>query len=510
MVVGRTTIILLDSNLPENQPEDRDLTQKLYQGGDENRLCQEWILGVGGVRVLRALGLSPTAWHANEGHAAFMMVERVREYLEEGLALDEAVARVRANGVFTTHTPVPAGHDTFSTEQIDRTLNHYWETMGIDRDTFLAFGRPPDNGEGSFHMTACAMRLSRYVNGVAERHGEVTRGNWRELWPGRKVEEVPIFHITNGVHLSSWMAWRIMDLLDDHLGAGWAQRMDDADFWKGVLAIDDHALCEAHKQLKGYLFSFIREKARQRWRDEWKEAMHLVGAGTLLNPSALTIGFARRFATYKRSDLIFRDEERLLKLLTNPWRPVQIVFAGKAHPADEAGKGMLQRVYSYSRDPRFEGRIAFIQDYDLNSADRLVQGVDLWLNLPVVPMEASGTSGMKAALNAIPQVSTLDGWWAEGYTGLNGWALPVSTGYPDPDAADAENLYSLLEREVVPLFYDRDKDGISRGWVFRMKHALFKAGSSFTASRMLKEYAERCYIPASRGSLEGDDPPVGG
>ena len=510
MFVGRTSIILLDSNLEENEPTDRDLTQKLYQGGDENRLCQEWILGVGGVRVLKAIGIHPQAWHANEGHAAFMMVERVREYLEAGTPLQDAVARVRSNGVFTTHTPVPAGHDRFSAEQIDQALHQYWGAMGIDRETFLSFGAPPNHGPGTFHMTACAMRLSRYVNGVSEKHGRVTRENWAPLWPGRNPDEVPVSHITNGVHLSSWMAWRTMDLLDDHLGQGWAYRMEDQEFWKRVLGIDDDALSAAHKQLKGHLFSFIREKARKRWRDEWHESMHLVGAGTLLDPAALTIGFARRFATYKRADLIFRDEERLLKLLTNPWRPVQIIFAGKAHPADDAGKQMLQRVYSYTRDPRFEGRLAFLQDYDLNSADRLVQGVDLWLNLPVVPMEASGTSGMKAALNAIPQVSTLDGWWAEGYTGLNGWALPLTSGYPDSDAADAENLYSLLEREVVPLYYERDKAGLSRGWLFRMKHALFTAGARFTASRMIKEYTEKCYIPATQGQLEGDDPPTGG
>jgi glycogen phosphorylase len=508
MVVGRTTIILLDSNLPENQPEDRDLTQKLYQGGHEARLCQEWILGVGGVRVLRAMGLHPDVWHANEGHAAFMMVERVREFLEQGLPLDEAVARVRANGVFTTHTPVPAGHDTFSIEQVEHTLGHYWKTPGIDRETFLSFGEHPEIDHNTFHMTACGMHLSRYVNAVSEKHGRVTRQNWAKLWPGRKAKDVPIFHITNGVHLSSWMAWRMMDLLDGHLGPGWAERMSDREFWEGVLNLDDHALCDAHRQLKGYLFSFIREKARKQWREKKEEAMDLVGAGTLLNHSVLTIGFARRFATYKRADLFFRDEQRLLKLLTNPWRPVQIIFAGKAHPADEEGKRMLQRVYSYTRDPRFEGRIAFLQDYDLNSADRLLPGVDLWLNLPVIPMEASGTSGMKAALNAIPQLSTLDGWWAEGYTGLNGWALPVSSGYPDPDSADAENLYTMLEREVVPLFYERDKDGLSRGWLLRMKHALLEAGSRFTAARMVREYTKQAYVPSFEGTLEGDDPPI--
>ncbi len=507
MVVGRTTIILLDSNLPENQPEDRDLTQKLYQGGHENRLCQEWILGVGGVRVLRAMDIHPDIWHANEGHAGFMMVERVREYLEQGLALEEAVARVRATGVFTTHTPVPAGHDTFSSEQVEHTLGHYWEISGIDRETFLAFGRHPEIDHDTFHMTACGMHLSRYVNGVSEKHGVVTRENWSKLWPGRKAKDVPIFHITNGVHLSSWMAWRVMDLLDGHLGPGWAERMHEREFWEGVLNLDDHALWDTHEQLKGHLQSFIREKARKQWREKTEEAMDLVAAGTLLNHQTLTIGFARRFATYKRSDLIFQDAERLLKLLTNPWRPVQIIFAGKAHPADEKGKRMLQRVYSYTRDPRFEGRIAFLQDYDLNSADRLLQGVDLWLNLPRIPMEASGTSGMKAALNAIPQVSTLDGWWAEGYTGMNGWALPVSTGHPDPDAADVEALYTLLEREVVPLFYERDRDGIPRGWLVSMKHALLEAGLRFTAARMVREYTERAYIPCFEGRTDGDEPP---
>ena len=289
MMVGRTPILLLDSNLEENQPDDRDLTQKLYQGGHENRLCQEWILGVGGVRVLRALGINPDAWHANEGHAAFMMVERVREFLEDRVPLSDAVAKVRASGIFTTHTPVPAGHDSFVAEQIDHTLGHYWSETGIDRGTFLSLGAQPGDRNGTFHMTACGMRLSRYVNAVAQKHGVVTRRNWKTLWPGREEDRVPIGHVTNGVHLTSWMAWRMMDLLDQHLGPHWAGRMHDREFWKQVLELDDHRLCEAHKQLKGFFFSFVREQARQRWRDEWKEAAHIVGAGTLLDPNALTI-----------------------------------------------------------------------------------------------------------------------------------------------------------------------------------------------------------------------------
>jgi starch phosphorylase len=299
-----------------------------------------------------------------------------------------------------------------------------------------------------------------------------------------------------------------MDLLDQELGHGWQVKMHDNEFWKQVLELDDHRLCEAHKQLKSFFLNFVREQARQRWRDEWKEAIHMVGAGTLLASSSLTIGFARRFATYKRADLIFRDRDRLQKLLTNPWRPVQIVFAGKAHPADDAGKAVLQRVYSFSRDPEFEGRIAFIEDYDLNSSDRILQGVDLWLNLPTVPLEASGTSGMKAALNGIPQLSTLDGWWAEGYTGLNGWALPLSTDARDPDAADAASLYELLEREIVPLYYQRDPSGLARGWLQRMKHALYEAGRNFTAARMMRAYVNDYYAPAFRGTRDGDDPPT--
>ncbi len=507
MMVGRTPIILLDSNLEENEPEDRDLTQKLYQGGHENRLCQEWILGVGGVRVLRALGIHPDAWHANEGHAGFSMVERVKEYLDEGVGMEEAVSRVRATSIFTTHTPVPAGHDAFSAQQVDHTLGHYWGDVGLDRETFLSFGAHPVETD-TFHMTACGMRLSRHVNGVARKHGAVTRKNWSILWPDRPQAKVPIGHVTNGVHLTSWMAWRMMDLLDEQLGPDWMARMEEPGFWEGVLEMDDRALCDAHKQLKYFFLNFVREQARERWRDKWKEAVHMVGAGTLLDPKCLTIGFARRFATYKRADLIFHDRERLRKLLTNPWRPVQLVFAGKAHPADDRGKTILQRVFSFSRDPAFEGRIAFLEDYDLNSSDRILQGVDLWLNLPVVPMEASGTSGMKAALNGIPQLSTLDGWWDEGYTGMNGWALPPTVDAQDPDAEDAAKLYRILEKEVIPLYYDRDSEGLARGWVERMKHALYEAGKHFTAARMVREYAEAYYQPALQGIREGDDPPT--
>lgn len=508
IAVGSVPLFLLDTALEMNAPADRELTQKLYGGGQELRLLQEWILGVGGVRVLRAVGVDPCAWHANEGHAAFMMVERVREFLAEGVSYEDAVARVRATSVFTTHTPVPAGHDMFSPDQVEGVLGPVWEEVGVDRSTFLSFGGHPVMNHGLFHMTVAAMRLSAHVNGVSERHGRETREIWKDLWPSRPVRDIPIGHVTNGVHLSTWMAHPLINLLDEHLGPGWMERTGDPELWDRVLDLDPARMWYTHRRLKHILLDFIREEARLRWRDHWREAVHLVGAGTLLGPQPLTIGFARRFATYKRADLLFRDPERLRRILTNPWKPVQLIFAGKAHPADQAGKEVLQRVYSNTRDPGFEGRITFLEDYEMHLAHRLVQGVDLWMNLPTVPLEASGTSGMKAALNGVPSLSTLDGWWAEGYTGENGWSIPLPLPGEDVDAHDAEQLYTLLEQQVVPLFYERTEEGIPLRWVERMKHALWVAGERFTTRRMVRDYAERYYVPAIRGESAPDDPPT--
>jgi starch phosphorylase len=506
--VGRVQLCLLDTNLPENHPEDRELTYQLYSGGKEHRLRQEWVLGVGGVRVLRALGVTPSGWHANEGHAAFMMVERLREHLAEGLDLDTAMQKVRAHSVFTTHTPVPAGHDMFAPELVDAVCGDY-ERMGMDRATFLSLGRHPELDQGRFHMTAAAIRLARYVNGVSKRHGRVTKRLWTSLWPGREVTHVPVGSVTNGVHLGSWTNHRWVELLEGVFGERWDESPPSAEDWDRVLELDDALVWRTHEVLKKTLLAFCREQSRERWRTLWKEAAHLVGAGTLLSPEPLTIGFARRFATYKRGYLLFRDEERLRRLLTNPRRPVQLVFAGKAHPADDDAKATLQRVWRASRDARFEGRVAFVEDYDMHVAHRLAQGVDLWLNLPRVPMEASGTSGMKAALNCVPQLSTLDGWWAEGFNGRNGWAIPTSEGSEEEvDAADHASLFDLLDREVVPAYYKRDENGIPRAWVMRMKEALRVAGRQFTTRRMVKEYVEWYYVPAVQGLTEGDDPPT--
>jgi glycogen phosphorylase len=508
MLVGRVPVYLLDTNLEQNHEEDRDLTAKLYIGGPEVRLKQEWILGVGGVRVLRALGVDPAAWHANEGHAAFMMVERVRELTTKGIPFDDATHEVRARSVFTTHTPVPAGHDTFTFEDLARCSGDIWTELGVSKETFFEIGTHPTEEPGRFHMTVAALRLSKHVNAVSRRHGDVSRQIWASLWPDRDATSVPIGHITNGVHAQTWMAREIADLLDQQLGADWTERMTDVALWESVRDMDDATLWRTHVKLKVALMNFIREEARRRWVRYWKEATHVVGAGTLLNPDVLTIGFARRFATYKRADLIFRDIDRLRSLLVNSARPVQIIFAGKAHPADTPGKEVLRAVYGFTRDAKLEGRVAFIEDYELHLAHRLVQGVDLWLNLPRVPMEASGTSGMKAGLNGVPQLSTLDGWWHEAYEGLNGWAIPPASTRATPDEWDAERLYRLLEDQVVPAFYTRDDQGIPREWVQKMKHALRVSGQQFTARRMVMNYVRQSYAPAMVGDGGPDDPPT--
>ena len=508
MRVGRVAVYLLDTDLELNAAEDRGLTSKLYTGGPDVRLKQEWILGVGGVRVLRAVGVEPAAWHANEGHAAFMLVERVREHCLAGVPFQEAVATVRSTSVFTTHTPVPAGHDSFDFAKVELCTGAIWTEMGVEKEALLNLGKHPTENQTQFHMTVCALRLSRYVNGVARKHGEVSRQIWAPLWPERETSRIPIGHVTNGVHKATWMAREYMDLFDHELGHDWHLHVGEPAFWERILDIDDAKLWQTHVDLKTGMMNFVREEARRRWARHWKEASHVVGAGTLLNPTALTIGFARRFATYKRANLLFQDAERLRSLLVDPARPVQIIFAGKAHPADGPGKEVLKSVFGFTRDARFEGRVAFIEDYELHLAHRLVQGVDLWMNLPRVPLEASGTSGMKAALNGVPQLSTLDGWWHEGYDGLNGWAIPPASSRATPDAWDAEHLYRLLEEQVVPLYYTRDDRGIPHGWLQKMKHAIRVAGQQFTSRRMLQNYARQYYVPAMRGNAQRDDPPT--
>jgi starch phosphorylase len=498
MMVGAVPVYLLDTNLEVNDPDDRSLSSKLYAGGPEMRIRQEWVLGVGGVRLLRKLGIETAAWHANEGHAVFMLVERVRELLAQGRTLTDAVAQVRASSSFTTHTPVPAGHDVFGRGQVAQCIAGYLDGGELDEETFFSLGHHPQHDHGTYHMTAAGIRLAGRVNGVSRLHGEETRRVWRVLWPERELEKVPVTHVTNGVHLATWMANPMMDMLDRELGDGWGSRLEDPALLERVLDLDAVALWNVHVRLKSQLLEYVREEARRRWRRRWKEPRHLVASGTLLSPEALTIGFARRFATYKRADLVFMDPDRLRNLVTDERRPVQIVFAGKAHPADEDGKRILQQVYRFANDPEFEGRIAFLENYDMHVAHWLVQGVDLWLNLPRVPLEACGTSGMKAGLNAVPQLGTLDGWWAEGSTGKNGWCIPIGP-REGVDAHDAGHVYELLKEEIAPAFFERDERDVPVRWVQTMRHALKETLGRFTARTMLRRYAHDFYVPSMRG-----------
>jgi glycogen phosphorylase len=498
--LGRVKLYLLDTDLEENAPWDRELSARLYGGDRETRIQQEIILGIGGVRALKAMGSAPAVWHLNEGHAAFVVLHRIRDLIEQGDSFESALEEVRRTTIFTTHTPVPAGHDAFPFNLVETHLAGAWGTLGDYRDAFLALGHY-DNGSGPlFNMTALALRTAGSVNAVSQLHGQVTRDMWGPIWPGVADADRPVRAITNGVHAPTWLSAEMTRLFDEYLPAGWRDRHDDPAAWAPILEIPDEALWAVRQSLRQYLFAFIRERARARWKEEHVSAARVVAAGTLLDPNALTIGFARRFTGYKRPELIFRNPDRLLAILNQRRRPVQIVFAGKAHPADETGKHHLQQVYRRAIDPLFGGRIAFVDDYDLHVAHFLVQGCDIWMNNPRKPLEASGTSGMKASLNGVPHLSIGDGWWAEGYTGNNGWLIDTpDTGDPDAqDAVDVEALYDLIERELVPTFYDRDGNGIPSRWLSFVRNAIASVAPRFSARRMVKEYAESLYGPAMR------------
>ena len=497
--LGRVKLYLLDTDLEENAPWDRELSARLYGGDRETRIQQEIILGIGGVRALKALDSTPTVWHLNEGHAAFVVLQRIRDHIEAGLSFDQGLDEVRRTTVFTTHTPVPAGHDAFPFSLVETHLAGCWGTLGEYRDRFMQLGAY-DNGSGpQFNMTALALRAAKGVNAVSQLHGVVTREMWGPIWPGVADDARPVRAITNGIHMPTWLSTEMSRLFDEYLPADWRDRHDEPGVWSGVHDIPDEALWAARNALRQYLFQFIRERARERWREEQVNAARVVAAGTLLDPGALTIGFARRFTGYKRPELIFHNPERLQAILNAARRPVQIVFAGKAHPADETGKHHLQQVYRRAIDPAFGGRSAFVDDYDLHVAHFLVQGCDVWLNNPRKPLEASGTSGMKASINGVPHLSIGDGWWAEGYTGHNGWLIDAGdAGDADAqDAADAARLYDLLENEIVPSFYDCD-NGIPTRWLSFVRHAIVSVAPRFSARRMVKEYVEHLYAPAMR------------
>ncbi|MCF6277837.1 MAG: alpha-glucan family phosphorylase [Anaerolineales bacterium] len=496
--VGRIPLYLMDSDVPLNNPEDRKLTARLYWSDINLRISQEVLLGIGGVRVMRALGHNPGVWHMNEGHAAFQILERARELVAAGKSFAEAIAETRNNNVFTTHTPVPAGNDEFPLWMIDKYLAALWPELGLSRDEFVDLARNQQSWGETFSMGVLALRYSDGRNGVSELHGRVARGMWHFLWPDVAEDDVPISYVTNGVHAPTWLARRLGVLYSRHLGPDWLDRLDDHALWDEIDRVPDAALWEVHNHLKRKLVFYMMERTRTRWMQGGFHPVQAIASGALLDPYVLTIGFARRFATYKRASLILSDLDRILGLLNRPNQPLQIIFAGKAHPADEPGKQLIQEVYRAVKKAENGGRLVFLEDYDMNVARYLVQGVDVWLNTPRRPNEASGTSGMKAAMNGALNFSVLDGWWREAYNGRNGWAIgdDLAPDTESQDENDIRSLYATLENEIIPLYYERDSRNIPVQWVKMMKNILRTITPQFSMRRMVKEYVENLYIPA--------------
>jgi glycogen phosphorylase len=500
--VGRCDLLLLDSNVAGNAPEDRDLTSRLYGGDGRVRIRQELLLGVGGFRALRAMGITPSVLHINEGHSAFAVLEAIRSRMqEEGLGFDEAARRVSREVVFTTHTPVPAGHDRFHRSLIEEHLGPLGDALHISADRLMSFGQEnPSNPYEEFCMTILGLKLSRRANAVSALHGEVSRAMWTGLYPDKSEDAVPIGHITNGVHVPTWLAPQMFRLYDRHFGPGWHEHSSDARIWEEIEKVDDGELWETHLSLKSQLLEFVRARAVEQGkrRAEAPEANRRV-----FSPDALTIGFARRFATYKRANLILADIERLASMVNDPKRPVQFIFAGKAHPRDDPGKRVLQEIAELMRHRQFADKFTFVEDYDINVGRYLVQGVDVWLNNPRRPFEASGTSGQKVVLNGGLNLSVLDGWWAEAYDGLNGFAIGdgrTHSQWDIHDTRDGDDLYRVLYEEVIPLYYQRDQYGLPRGWIKRMKRTIRTLGWRFNADRMVMDYALHCYVPAAGGT----------
>jgi starch phosphorylase len=502
--VGRVSLYLLDSNVEGNKPEDRELTSRLYGGDERTRIRQELLLGVGGVKALRALGITPGVYHLNEGHSAFGSLEVIREYMhDDGLSFDDALRDVAQKSVFTTHTPVPAGHDRFDGSLVEEHLGPLRDQLGISYEQLMGLGRvEPQNEHESFCMTVVGLKLSRRANAVSALHGHVSRRMWAHLWPWRVEEEVPIGHITNGVHIPSWLAWQMTQLYDRHFPAGWMANMGESTAWQQIYSVDPGELWETHNALKNLMLQFVRRRVSRQCRRRGESEEAVETARNLLDPSVLTIGFARRFATYKRASLLLYDIDRLFELINGKDRPVQIVFAGKAHPKDEPGKQFIQRIAKTRHNHRFNNRIVYVEDYDINVCRHLIQGVDVWLNNPRRPLEASGTSGQKAVLNGALNMSVLDGWWAEAYDGANGFAIGNGRTHVSDeimDRRDAESMYSVLEEQLVPMFYERDIDGLPQRWIKTMMNSIATLAWRFSAHRMVMDYTRSSYVPAAGG-----------
>lgn len=503
--VGRVPLYLLDTNIPVNTPADRDITDQLYGGDLEMRIKQEILLGIGGYRALEALGVTPTVFHMNEGHSAFLSLERTRRLMQSGqLSFAEARELASASLVFTGHTPVEAGHDYFPPDLVDRYFGEYARQLGLARNDFLALGRRNANdGNEAFCMTILALRMAAFSNGVSKLHGNVSREMWRAIWPGVPLDEVPIGHVTNGVHFRSWISAEMNQLYDRYLGPDWSNHPGDAALWRRADTIPAEELWRTHERRRERLVAFARRRLREQLERRGGSQSELDAADEVLDPEALTIGFARRFATYKRATLLLRDAERLTRLLNDPQRPVQIIYAGKAHPRDDEGKRLIQQIVNLARRPEIRRRIVFLEDYDMAVSRCLVQGCDVWLNTPLRPMEASGTSGMKAAANGALNVSTLDGWWDEAWresdSALIGWAIGDGEHNPDrdyQDQLDAEALYHLLENDVVQAFYERGRDHLPRRWIARMKVSLSRLCREYNTHRMVQQYACQFYMMA--------------
>lgn len=504
--VGRVPLYLLDTDYEKNPKEVREITGQLYGGDREMRIRQEIVLGVGGVKLLKALSIDPGVIHINEGHSAFLLFEKMREYIEDhNLSSEEAFQLVKNSCVFTTHTPVPAGNEMFSNELVMKYFEPMSKKLGFTKEAFLKLGSFPvkeikPGSPENFSMTILALRMSNKANGVSRLHATVSREMWSGIWPGLPRKEVPITHITNGIHTNTWISYEFAGLFDRYLGSSWKDEPADHTIWSRVTHIPDAELWRSHERRRERLVSFARARLRHQLERRGASQKTISYADEVLDPEALTIGFARRFASYKRGDLIFRDLERIKKILTNKENPVQIIIAGKAHPQDNNGKEIIKQIVNLSKDPELRHKVVFLEDYDMNVAHYLVQGADIWLNNPLRPEEASGTSGMKAAVNGVINFSVLDGWWPEGYDGENGWIIGSIDQYPDrayQDEVESKAIYETLEKEIVPLYFTRGTDSIPRGWIKKMKTAMRTLGPVFNTNRMIEEYAKKFYIPSA-------------
>lgn len=502
LMVGKTPLILLDTDITRNSQEDRRITNQLYGGDREMRIRQELLLGIGGVRALRILGYNPKVWHMNEGHAAFLSLERIREYVQgKGFEFKKAVQTVKASNVFTTHTPVPAGNDVFDMVLIDKYFGEFWPGLNVTRKEFIELGFEKNiYGFEQYSMTVLALNMSVLANGVSELHGKVSRKMWQHIYPELPDVEVPISHITNGVHIWTWLNKDLKSLLNKYLPEGWEDKIESPEIWGNVDRIPDEEIWETHMKLKRRMQKFLQGRLKKQRMRLGETVEDLLEVDEILPEDTLTIGFARRFATYKRATLILKDIERFKKILNNSEKPIQLVFAGKAHPADNPGKELIKKVYELSRLPEFKNRVVFIENYDMNVAKHMVSGVDIWLNSPRRPHEASGTSGQKAGMNGVLNFSAMDGWWVEGYNETNGWAIGDNRDYDDAvlqDKIDSVSIYSTLEKEIVPLYYHRDKNNIPREWVARLKNSIKTIGCEFNTQRMLIDYVNKMYMRAA-------------